>query len=92
MINLKDNQTGEINHHYECTVEASIELCFANLECLLRIALADTDEHIEKLGGEAHLLELMNGYLNLAERLAAYQMDIEWKCRKILEKEGNEDG
>lgn len=85
MINLKDKQTGEINHHYECTVEASIELCFANLECLLRIALADTDEHIEKLGGEAHLLELMNGYLDLAERLAAYQMNIQWKCRKIME-------
>ncbi len=89
MINIKDHKTGEINRHYECTVEASIELCFANLECLLRIALADSDEHIRELGGEAHLLELMNGYLDLAERLAAYQMDIEWKCRKILEKKEN---
>lgn len=54
---------------YYCTTEKCIELCFANIECLLTIALADSDEHIRRLGGEQGLLDLMNGYINLAYRL-----------------------
>ena len=56
-------------HDDECTPKREIELCLANIECLLNIALLDSDEHIEKLGGERELLVLMNGYLDLAYRL-----------------------
>ena len=73
MINLKDKLTDKITRHYECTPRHCIELCFANLECLLHIALADSDEHIRELGGEQELLNLMNGYIDLAHRLR------EWK-------------
>lgn len=69
MINLKDKFTDKITRHYECTPRASIELCFANLECLLHIALADSDEHIRELGGEQELLNLMNRYIDLAQKL-----------------------
>ena len=48
----------------------------ANIECLLRIALADSDEHIRQLGGEQELLNLMNGYYDLMERFKAN--DSEW--------------
>lgn len=73
MINLINKSTEEIDRTYECSVRANIELCFANLECLQHIALADSDEHIRQMGGEAHLLELMNGYLDLAVRLQEYR-------------------
>ena len=69
MLILRNKTTGEVTRKYECTPQAEIELCFANLECLLHIALADSDEHIRQLGGEQELLNLMNGYLDLAERL-----------------------
>ena len=62
----------EIERHYQCTPDASIELCFANIECLLQIALADSDEHIRELGGEEELLNLMNRYINLAHRLRGW--------------------
>lgn len=68
MLKLR-NKDGDVKRVYECTFEASMELCMANIECLLKIALADPDEHIEQMGGEAHLLELMNGYLDLYDRL-----------------------
>ena len=64
LIDCKDKK-----RHYDCTIKACYELCMANIECLLKIALADSDEHISKLGGESHLLTLMNGYLQLANDL-----------------------
>lgn len=73
MMNLISKETGKVTQHYECTVKENLELCFANLESLLHIALADSDEHIRQMGGEVHLLGLMNGYLDLAERLVAYK-------------------
>lgn len=69
MITLRDKVTDRPTRQYMCSQRACIELCMANLECLLHIALADSDEHIRQLGGESKLLELMNGYLDLAERL-----------------------
>ena len=69
---------------YDCDADTQIELCFANIESLLKIALGDSDEHIKSLGGEQELLNLMNGYLDLAERLKA------WKsvdCRKPMYKD-----
>lgn len=73
MINLKSKTTGEITRHYECTPDTCIELCFANIECLEHIALADSDEHIRELGGEAELINLMNGYLDLAYRFRTWK-------------------
>ena len=70
MIDFKE-KNGRVRH-YECTARACIELCFANIECLSKIALADSDQHIKELGGEQKLLDLMNGYFNLAEKLAAW--------------------
>ena len=69
MIDLRSKKTNEVTRHYECTTKACLELCFANIECLLHIALADSDEHIREMGGERELLELMNGYINLAHRI-----------------------
>lgn len=69
MIEVKHYGNGERVRAYECTPKREIELCLANIECLLNIALLDSDEHIEKLGGERELLVLMNGYLDLAYRL-----------------------
>lgn len=69
MLTLRNKATDEVTRIYKCEPQAEIELCFANLECLLHIALADSDEHIRQLGGEQELLNLMNGYLDLAERL-----------------------
>lgn len=73
MLKLR-NKDGDVKRVYECTFEASMELCMANIECLLKIALADPDEHIEQMGGEAHLLELMNGYLELYDNLKVRKM------------------
>ena len=67
MIDLIDCKGKE--RHYDCTIRTCYELCIANIECLLKIALADSDEHISKLGGENNLLTLMNGYLQLANDL-----------------------
>ena len=72
MIDLRNKETNKITHHYECTTEACVELCFANIACLLHIALADSDAHIKALGGEQELLNLMNGYLDFASRLEKY--------------------
>lgn len=73
MLKLR-NKDGDVKRVYECTFEASMELCMANIECLLKIALADSDEHIERMGGEAHLLDLMNGYLELYDNLKVRKM------------------
>lgn len=68
MIEVKHYGSGERIRVYECTPKREIELCLANIECLLNIALLDSDEHIREMGGEQELLNLMNGYLNLAYR------------------------
>ena len=97
MIDIRNKKTGEIEQHYECTPRASIELCFANIECLLHIALADPDEHIRELGGESELLNLMNRYLSLAQCLRDWEMEDEkWhklrreKICNSLAEEGEE--
>ena len=69
MVDLRDKKTGEITRTYKCTPDVCTEYCYANIECLLQIALADSDKHIKELGGERELLVLMNGYLDLVERL-----------------------
>ena len=66
MIEVKHYGSGERVRKYDCTPKKEIELCFANVECLLNIALLDSDEHIRELGGEQELLNLMNGYIDLA--------------------------
>lgn len=68
MINVTDKETGE-QSHYDCSFAVLIELCHANIESLLQIALFDSDEHIKELGGEKTMLELMNGYVDLNNRL-----------------------
>jgi len=68
MIEVKHYGSGERKRIYECTPKREIELCLANIECLLNIALLDSDEHIREMGGEQELLNLMNGYLDLAYR------------------------
>jgi hypothetical protein len=99
MIILREKETGEIERQYECTPEASIELCFANIECLLHIALADPDDHIRELGGESELLNLMNRYMSLAQCLRDWEMEDEklhklrWeKICKSLTEEDESDG
>lgn len=69
MIDLRDKETGKVTRHYVCTAQACMELCLANIECLLHIALADSDEHIRQLGGERELLVLINGYMDLITRI-----------------------
>lgn len=80
MISVCDRTDGKLKREYECTPDRNIELCFANIECLLEIALLDSDEHIRQLGGEQGLLDLMNGYVNLAYRLR------NWKSAQYGEK------
>ena len=69
MIEVKHYGSGERVRKYDCTPKKEIELCFANVECLLNIALLDSDEHIRELGGEQELINLMNGYIDLAYRI-----------------------
>ena len=54
MIEVKHYGSGERVRTYMCTPKREIELCLAN---------------IRELGGEQELLNLMNGYLDLAYRL-----------------------
>ena len=75
MIEVKHYGSGERTRIYECTSKREIELCLANIECLLNIALLDSDEHIRKMGGEQELLNLMNGYLDLAYRFKGIVID-----------------
>lgn len=74
MINVV-HENNKIERTYECTSKRLIELCLANIESLQTIALIDSDEHIKKLGGERELLNLMNGYLDLAFKLTAIKGD-----------------
>lgn len=76
MIRIKHCGDDKVIREYQCTVRTEMELCFANMECLLNIALADSDEHIRELGGEKALLNLMNGYLDLAVRLKTFEKEI----------------
>lgn len=69
MLDFVSKKDGTVARHYECTVSHCVNLCMANIECLLRIALMDSDEHIRQLGGEKELLNLMNGYVDLMRRL-----------------------
>lgn len=75
MIKVKHCGSGECTRVYECTPKREIELCLANIECLLNIALLDSDEHIREMGGEQELLNLMNGYLDLAYRFKGIVID-----------------
>ena len=72
-LNYKGKDGTIRKREYECTPRRQIELCFANIECLLRITLADSDEHIRKLGGEETLLKLMFGYEELAEMMLMWE-------------------
>lgn len=69
MIEVKHYGSGERVRTYKCTPERQIELAYANIECLLTIALLDSDEHIKEMGGEQELLDLMNRYADLICRL-----------------------
>ena len=73
MIEVK--HYGNVERTYECTQKREIELCLANIECLLNIALLDSDEHIKEMGGEQELLNLMNGYLDLAYRFKGIMIE-----------------
>lgn len=73
MITLNNKKTGEVRE-YTCDFRALKELALANVECLMHIALADPDEHIEAMGGERRLLDLMNMYVNLYERLRELEL------------------
>lgn len=64
---------GTILRKYECTPDTEIELCFANIECLLHIALFDSDEHIRELGGEEELLNLMERYERFARKIRRWK-------------------
>lgn len=69
MITLTNKHTGETERQYSCRFDVLGALALANVECLMHIALGDPDEHIEAMGGEDKLLDLMNKYLNLYERI-----------------------
>ncbi len=73
MITLNNEKTGEVRE-YTCDFRALKELALANVECLMHIALADPDEHIEAMGGEEKLLDLMNKYVNLYERFEELEL------------------
>jgi len=73
MITLNNEKTGEVRE-YTCDFRALKELSLANVECLMHIALADPDEHIEAMGGEEKMLDLMNKYINLYERIEELEL------------------
>ena len=73
MITLNNEKTGEVRE-YTCDFRALKELALANVECLMHIALADPDEHIEAMGGEEKMLDLMNKYINLYERIEELEL------------------
>lgn len=69
-IRLINKESGKVDRSYTCDPKKLVRLCYANIECLLHIALADPDDHITELGGEEHLITLMNKYLDLATDIA----------------------
>lgn len=55
---------------YSTDKNVQIDLVNQNITQLLAIALYNTDEHIEKhFGGETELLQVINGYMDLLDRL-----------------------
>lgn len=72
-MTLRDKETGEVTRRYTCEPRYIRELCFANMECLLQIALADSDEHIKRLGGEELLIDLMFKYEKLACKMQKWE-------------------
>ena len=55
---------------YSTDKKVQIDLVNQNITQLLYIALYNTDEHIEKhFGSETELLRVINGYLDLLDRL-----------------------
>ena len=55
---------------YSTDKNVQIDLVNQNITQLLIIALHNTDEHIEKhFGSETELLQVINGYLDLLDRL-----------------------
>lgn len=54
MIKTENERTGEVRE-YTCEFRVLKILALANVECLMHIALADPDEHIEAMGGEDKL-------------------------------------
>lgn len=55
---------------YSTDKNVQIDLVNQNITQLLIIALHNTDEHIEKhFGGETELLQVINGYIDLLDRL-----------------------
>ena len=61
---------------YSTDKNIQIELVKQNITQLLVIGVYNTDEHIEKhFGGEKQLLEVINGYLDLLDRL---ESDSKW--------------
>lgn len=88
MIEVKHCGSGEHVRTYVCTPKREIELCLANIECLLNIALLDSDKHIKELGGEQELLNLMDRYIDLAYRLSGMTVESNWiPVSKRLPKE-----
>ena len=73
MIKTENERTGEVRE-YTCEFRVLKILALANVECLMHIALADPDEHIEAMGGEDKLLDLMNRYVNLYERIGELEL------------------
>lgn len=74
MITMTNKHTGETEREYSCRFDVLGDLALANAECLMHIALGDPDEHIEAMGGEDKLLDLMNKYLNLYERIRELEL------------------
>lgn len=55
---------------YSTDKNVQIDLVKQNITQLLIIALYNTDEHIENhFGGETELLKVINGYMDLLDRL-----------------------
>ena len=55
---------------YSTDKNVQIDLVNQNITQLLYIALYNTDEHIENhFGGEIELLRVINGYMDLLDRL-----------------------
>ncbi len=55
---------------YSTDKKVQIDLVNQNITQLLYIALYNTDEHIENhFGGEIELLRVINGYMDLLDRL-----------------------
>lgn len=69
MITMTNLKNGE-RKVYTCKREVINDLCLANVESLLKVALTASDDTIRKTyGGEKELLGLINGYADLAKKI-----------------------